>query len=949
MACKPYLFLGEQAIHPPFDDRAWTLSAQAAHLGDVRILQMLLDAGFATSCVAKRSLDGSTPREVGQIMRALIDAGVHLTAEDNWGLTPLLYAILNEEAGLALACPILAALKATGDREHIRQVLLQAGMDLTGVHDSNGLDLLSASALWGDYDALKPLVELLSSSTVGKAAAEVWQDALILYSKTGRQQNLKQDFKHDFSKVKVGSGGQVDLQQDRFKTRMRHTHSVTITTRNGCQVSARPKEIRGRSASLGDFKDAASGKTYTMSPRSIRSITLDPSRDQGPEEKACNQMLSNLCIGSQTFTASKLVHGLFGGGSLAGDAAGAAAISAALQHRLAISKPRLNSSQASAVEAVLSERCAVTVVQGPPGTGKTKVIAECVEIRTRMPMLQGSSTDVVVCAARSNVAVKNIALALLKRGVPTSQFRLVVSEEYHFEWHEDQYLEGELRKVLITSDKLRTPDVGRSCADIKVFVCTLGMLTSKNFRGELLRGKRLGHLLVDEASQIYAGDLVLPLMTFKDQLRKVAFFGDDQQLPPYGSQDDVHIPSIFDIMLDPTAGQRADPSSKQLPASQPINTGGKKERRKQTKPQGTAIRPHIPGRDHGQGSRAFLQVSYRLPAQLCRLISAAMYGGQLQAFVAEAASSPLIWVDVKGSEAFQSGSPSAYNMEEIEAVCGLVKALGCNPSWKAITGYDRQRNRLEQELRTRGLPHQDKVFNVDSFQGREDDVIIASLVRTSGLGFLRDDRRINVMLTRCKCPVAALYCTYFEKYTRRQVILAHGCRGCWDVILEGASPPAGRLLLRSLNLLPTAFRDGNSRASGSPYPAQVAVEIREVCGQLEEGQLKPILTHRFKKSMFHSELTPKQTLKLCSLQGVFTAATYGGLNLDATAWSGHGSSTSRFPAQVKVRSEGVLSVLPEREFQPVLASAYQANNHHFFFELKQSELLDLLTRRNGQT
>lgn len=34
--------------------------------------------------------------------------------------------------------------------------------------------------------------------------------------------------------------------------------------------------------------------------------------------------------------------------------------------------------------------------------------------------------------------------------------------------------------------------------------------------------------------------------------------------------------------------------------------------------------------------------------------------------------------------------------------------------------------------------------------GNEDDYIVVSLVRTKKLGFLDDQRRVNVMLTRCK-------------------------------------------------------------------------------------------------------------------------------------------------------------------------------------------------------
>ena len=42
------------------------------------------------------------------------------------------------------------------------------------------------------------------------------------------------------------------------------------------------------------------------------------------------------------------------------------------------------------------------------------------------------------------------------------------------------------------------------------------------------------------------------------------------------------------------------------------------------------------------------------------------------------------------------------------------------------------------------------VATTDSFQGREADVVLLSLVRTSSPGFWSDARRLNVALTRAK-------------------------------------------------------------------------------------------------------------------------------------------------------------------------------------------------------
>jgi len=86
-----------------------------------------------------------------------------------------------------------------------------------------------------------------------------------------------------------------------------------------------------------------------------------------------------------------------------------------------------------------------------------------------------------------------------------------------------------------------------------------------------------------------------------------------------------------------------------------------------------------------------------------------------------------------------------------------------------ITPYDGQRSLIERMLKEeKGLEWADRCFNVDSFQGmfnllhvihpslnvillgNEADNIIISLVRTWGLGFLDNERRMNVMLSRCR-------------------------------------------------------------------------------------------------------------------------------------------------------------------------------------------------------
>lgn len=67
----------------------------------------------------------------------------------------------------------------------------------------------------------------------------------------------------------------------------------------------------------------------------------------------------------------------------------------------------------------------VKLIHGPPGTGKTTVIASIVQ-------LTGGPLEALYIVAQSNVAIKNVAEKLVKVGF--LDFKLVVSEEFYFEW-----------------------------------------------------------------------------------------------------------------------------------------------------------------------------------------------------------------------------------------------------------------------------------------------------------------------------------------------------------------------------------------------------------------------------------------------------------------------------------------------------------------------------------
>ena len=101
--------------------------------------------------------------------------------------------------------------------------------------------------------------------------------------------------------------------------------------------------------------------------------------------------------------------------------------------------------------------------------------------------------------------------------------------------------------------------------------------------------------------------------------------------------------------------------------------------------------------------------------------------------------------------AYRSRSKFTQNEGEVKASVQIAKRyIRENKNFKIITPYDAQRNAIENALKTAGLPWENTVFNVDSFQGNEEDHIVVSIVRTSAPGFMKNQRRTNVMLSRCK-------------------------------------------------------------------------------------------------------------------------------------------------------------------------------------------------------
>ena len=171
-----------------------------------------------------------------------------------------------------------------------------------------------------------------------------------------------------------------------------------------------------------------------------------------------------------------------------------------------------------------------------------------------------------------------------------------------------------------------------------------------------------------------------------------------------------------------------------------------------------------------------LQVQYRMHQTIADWASQALYGGQLQTHETvrtrtlqqltgqnddhSICEMPLLLIDTAGCDMHDmlQSSGSRFNPGEASLVehhvRTLINVLHLNQSQIAvITPYNGQ----VEVLRAALLPEYPKleIRSVDGFQGGEREAVVLSLVRSSmggqdGIGFLSNDRRLNVAVTRAK-------------------------------------------------------------------------------------------------------------------------------------------------------------------------------------------------------
>lgn len=390
--------------------------------------------------------------------------------------------------------------------------------------------------------------------------------------------------------------------------------------------------------------------------------------------------------------------------------------------------PELNPSQIKCISTALSQH--FTMIQGPPGTGKTTVIAVLA-----LSLVNAGIKPVLVCC-QSNVATDFATKRISQTGVKVT--RVLSSNREQVDTDVDQYTTkhiateqfGEKFTNLLVSndkaDKTNMTKIEKQIVKKSDVVCT----TCTSAGGARLNGPKFEAVIFDESGQCVDPDLLIPLV---HGCERAILVGDHKQLGPV-------------IISRKSQKGRYD-----LPLMQRLILIG--------------MRPSI------------LKIQYRMHPGLSEFPSKAFYQGFLKDGVtAEQRTWPqpfvkwpnpdipmFFWNIKHAQEEYYENGLSYVNRHEAGCISVLLDAM-----WKngvkasdigVITPYAGQ-----QALLIDTLPSMcridDKTFfdeieiaSVDAFQGREKNFIILSNVRANDqydIGFLKDNRRLCVSLTRAK-------------------------------------------------------------------------------------------------------------------------------------------------------------------------------------------------------
>lgn len=402
-----------------------------------------------------------------------------------------------------------------------------------------------------------------------------------------------------------------------------------------------------------------------------------------------------------------------------------------------------NPEQATAVQHIISGTSgrAPYMVFGPPGTGKTVTIVEAII----QLVLRNPRNKIMVCTD-SNMAADHVACSILKyRHLFTQRNK----SNFMIRLNSKNRVWEIMPQVLHSYSNGYSYETFRSMknkllATYSIIICTLQHSAKYGIcRADFEDKLNITHLFIDEAAQSHEPACLIPITGFLEKKGQLVLAGDPKQLGPICFAKKLRETGLGVSMME------------RLKSLYDIY-------------------------DNDRNYITMLKKNFRSHPDIIALPNQLFYNDLLEAIEPAAGfdaisstrvleefnegGAAVVFHGVNSKDQRIGSSPSFFNKIEIEMIQRYVKALICvhkveQTDIGVIAPYKRQVQKIKQWLI--GQQYFDiEVGTVEAFQGKEKRIILVTTVRANcrlldydakyGLGFLVDDKRFNVTLTRAK-------------------------------------------------------------------------------------------------------------------------------------------------------------------------------------------------------
>jgi ATP-dependent RNA/DNA helicase IGHMBP2 len=389
------------------------------------------------------------------------------------------------------------------------------------------------------------------------------------------------------------------------------------------------------------------------------------------------------------------------------------------------------------------------IIHGPPGTGKTTTLVSLIE------ELVKKEKRVLVCAPSNNATdllthlLDQEGLKVLRVGnisrMDDDITHLTIDEKArnHSEWQrikkikieaeEAQKMANQFKRTFGHEQRMERKDMFMEARELRKWARSLEeklvediiigaeviLTTLVGSTNNMLNGLKFKTVVIDEASQCLEPECWIAML----KAEKVILAGDHKQLPPTVKSKAAAQLGLTETLLDRMS-------------------------------------------DFCQYS-SLLTVQYRMNNDILYFPNQKFYNGKLISHDTVAQrylpndTKHLVFIDTAGTgfdEKFNPEYKSLWNegeyfiirehlLQNKENILG--HDVGIITPYAEQVRYIQSQLTADEEIRSLGID----VDTIDGFQGQEKDVIYISLVRsndTNEIGFLLDERRLNVALTRAK-------------------------------------------------------------------------------------------------------------------------------------------------------------------------------------------------------